>query len=138
MPIVTWSPEFSVGVDGLDADHRQLVGTLNDVFDALLRGNGSLATHKALEDLDVYVRGHFSREEAWLFENASPEYETHRKEHQALCDHIRRVQDMHEQYDQESTIELLVVLRDWLLGHIMNSDRDAISHGCSCPQASHS
>lgn len=138
MPIVTWSPDLSVGVDRLDADHRQLVGTINDVFDALLQGNSSLATHKALEDLNGYVREHFSREEAWLCENASPGYETHRKEHQALCEHIRRLQDMHEQYDQESTIELLVVLRDWLLGHIMNSDRDAILHGRSCPQANHS
>lgn len=126
MPIVSWSPDLSVGVDTLDADHRQLVETINDVFDALLRGGTSSATHKALADLGGYVREHFSREEAWMAEHAFAEFEAHQKEHQAFCDHITRLQQLHGQYDEQVAVELLIVLRDWLLGHITNSDRSAI------------
>jgi len=127
MPIVSWSPELSVGVDTLDADHRLLVKTINDVFDALLGGSGSSATHKALQDLGNYVREHFSREETWMAEHSFPQYEAHRKEHQALCDHITRLQRLNGEYDEQIAVELLIVLRDWLLGHIANSDRSAIS-----------
>lgn len=126
MPIVSWSPELSVGVDTLDADHRHLVDTINDVFDALLRGSTSSATHKAIADLGCYVKEHFSREEAWMAEHAFPEFEAHQKEHQAFCGHITRLQQLSGQYDEQIAVELLIVLRDWMLGHITNSDRSAI------------
>lgn len=129
MPIVTWTPELSVGVDPLDADHQRLLATINDVFDALLGGNSSLATQKALKELDTYIAEHFSREEAWLYENSFSEYEAHRKEHAALCAQIRHLQQLNELYEQQLAVELLVVLRDWLVGHIAHSDRGAIRRG---------
>ncbi len=126
MPIVSWSPDLVVGIDTLDADHRRLLETLNDVFDALLQGCGSSVTKKALQDLGTYVSDHFAREEAWMEEHALPEYEAHRKEHLALSEHILRLRHQNEQYDEQTTVELLIVLRDWLLGHIAHSDRGSI------------
>lgn len=129
MPIVNWSSELSVGIETLDADHRRLLATMNHVFDSLLDGSGSSATHKALQDLGTYVFDHFSREEAWIAEHGLPEFETHRKEHQALKDQIMRLQQLQEQYDDQLSVELLIVLRDWLLGHIAHSDHGVIRAG---------
>lgn len=125
MAIANWDPELSVGVEALDDDHRRLIETMNDVFDALLLGTSSSATHEALRTLNEYVIDHFRREEAWMAENGYPGLAGHQREHQALRAHIQRLTKREQQAGDELTLELLIVLRDWLLGHIAVSDRSA-------------
>lgn len=125
MPIAMWTPELSLGVESLDADHRQLIDTLNQVFDALLFDRSSSALHGALATLSDYVTGHFAREEAWMQARNHPDLVRHRQEHEALRDQLALLCAMRELSDQERSVELLMVLRDWLLGHIAHSDRDA-------------
>lgn len=122
MPITTWTPDLSIGVPSLDADHRQLIDTLNEVFDALLLGRSSPVLRAALTTLNSYVAEHFAREEEWMCEMNAPALPGHRKEHQALRDHIERIISLRDMSDDERSIELLMVLRDWLLGHIAHSD----------------
>ena len=122
MPITTWTPDLSIGVPNLDDDHRQLIDTLNEVFDALLLGRSSPALRSALSTLNGYVVEHFAREEAWMCEIDDPGLPAHRKEHQALRDHIERIISLQDMSDDERSTELLVVLGDWLTGHIANSD----------------
>lgn len=125
MPIVTWTSDLSIGVPSLDADHQRLIDTLNDVFDALLVGQSTSTLRSALATLTNYVAEHFAREEAWMCARNDPELARHLKEHQALRDHLDRLLAMQDTSDEDRSIELLMVLRDWLLGHIAHSDRDA-------------
>lgn len=125
MAIADWNPDLSVGVDELDADHRRLIETMNAVFEALLLGTSSTATHQALVTLNEYVIDHFRREEAWMAANGYSGLAEHQKEHLALREHVQRLSDMERQFPNEVTLELLIVLRDWLLGHIAHSDRNA-------------
>ena len=125
MTIASWSPQLSVGVDALDEDHQRLIDTMNDVFDGLLQGTSASATRPALSKLRRYVEEHFAREEAWMLENGSANYEQHQAEHQALRHQVDRLLNMHEQTDDQVAVELLVVLRDWLLRHIAGRDRSA-------------
>lgn len=124
MPIATWTPELSIGVESLDADHKKLIDTLNEVFDALLLGHSAASLRAALATLSHYVAEHFSREEAWMGEINDPGLPRHQREHQALRDHLERLA-MQDASDDERSIELLMILRDWLLGHIARSDHDA-------------
>lgn len=124
MPIATWTPDLSIGDPDLDADHMRLIDTLNEVFDALLLGQGSSAFRTALTTLNDYVTDHFAREEAWMSERTAPDLARHPAEHEALRKHLVRLVDLHDVSDEERSIELLMVLRDWLLGHIAHSDRD--------------
>ena len=125
MPIAIWTPALSLGVDSLDADHQTLIDTLNMVFDAMLVDRSSAALHSALATLDDYVTGHFAREEAWMQARDHPDLARHRQEHEALRDQLALLCAMSDLSDQERSVELLMVLRDWLLGHIAHSDRDA-------------
>jgi hemerythrin-like metal-binding protein len=122
MPIATWTPDLSTGVSSLDDDHKQLIDTLNEVFDALLLGRSSMILRTALSTLNDYVVEHFAREEEWMCEIDDPGLPDHRREHQALRDHIESIISLQDMSDDERSIELLVVLGDWLLGHIANSD----------------
>mgnify|MGYP001296953226 FL=1 len=71
------------------------------------------------------MTGHFAREEAWTQARDHPDLARHRQEHEALRDQLALLCAMSDLSDQERSVELLMVLRDWLLGHIAHSDRDA-------------
>lgn len=122
MPIANWTPDLAIGVPSLDADHRKLIDTLNEVFDALLLGRSSSTLRPALTTLNNYVTEHFAREEAWMCKRDDPDLPRHRKEHQALRDHLERLIALQDVSDEDRSIELLMILRDWLLGHIAHSD----------------
>lgn len=125
MPIAIWTPELSLGVESLDADHQKLIDTLNLVFDAMLFDRSAAALHSALATLDDYVTEHFAREEAWMQARNHPDLARHRQQHEALRAQLALLRAMRDLSDQERSVELLMVLRDWLLGHIAHSDRDA-------------
>lgn len=125
MPIAVWTPNLSLGVPSLDADHRKLIDTMNQVFDALMFDRSSAMIHAALATLNDYVVEHFAREEAWMRERNHPDLHRHLQEHEALCTQLALLCALHDMSDQERSVELLMVLRDWFLGHIAHSDRDA-------------
>lgn len=125
MPIAIWTPELSLGVESLDADHQKLIDTLNLVFDAMLFDRSSSALHSALATLDNYVTEHFAREEAWMQARNHPDLARHRQQHEALRAQLALLCSIRDLSDQERSVELLMILRDWLLGHIAHSDRDA-------------
>lgn len=85
MPIAVWTPNLSLGVPSLDADHRKLIDTMNQVFDALMFDRSSAMIHAALATLNDYVVEHFAREEAWMRERNHPDLHRHLQEHEALC-----------------------------------------------------
>ena len=125
MPITTWNPGLSVGVETLDADHQRLITTMNAVFDALLQGKSALTVRMALAELQQYVLDHFLREEKWMIESGYPAFEHHKREHNALQMQVVRLLALSEQSDDQLAVEMLFVLRDWLLGHIAHSDKTA-------------
>jgi hemerythrin-like metal-binding protein len=86
----------------------------------------SLKTIGAVDTtLDDYVTEHFAREEAWMQARNHPDLARHQQEHEALRDHLALLCASRDLSDKERSVELLMILPDWLLGHIAHSDRDA-------------
>lgn len=133
MPIATWTPDLSIGVSSLDDDHKRLIDTLNEVFDALLLDRSATVLRPALKHLNQYVVEHFAREEAWMCNRNDPDLPRHRTEHLALREHIERIIAQQEMPDDERSIELLMILRNWLLGHITHADLDAAKRTDAAP-----
>jgi hemerythrin-like metal-binding protein len=124
MPFVKWSPEFSVGVDEIDSDHRKLLDLVNGLYDAVTYGSGRDELGKVLEGLAEYVHYHFAHEED-LFERTNyPGTERHRLQHRALT---TTVAEIYEDYKSGSTdilpMQVLEFLKNWLYEHILGSDR---------------
>ena len=69
MALVTWTDNLSVGVELIDNQHTVLFNTINELHDAMMKGQGRAKVGELLGMLLAYTRNHFSAEEA-LMEDA--------------------------------------------------------------------
>ena len=124
MPMIAWSNQFSVGVQEVDKQHQVLIGIVNQLSAALDMQDRDLDSHKVINELVQYTVYHFGTEERLMREISYAGIDRHVHEHQAF---VKQVGQMVTQLDHgqgPSLLELLLFLRDWLISHILNSDRD--------------
>ena len=63
MAYFPWKPEYSVGIEKFDRQHKVLVHFLNELYEALQAGQGRKALAHVLNGLIVYTNTHFAAEE---------------------------------------------------------------------------
>jgi hemerythrin-like metal-binding protein len=123
MPIIQWTPEFSVGVDSIDTDHKVLISLLNQLDDAITRGDPRTTVQQVLDALYDYTVYHFSREESLMRACGYPDYDAHVRTHSTLR---AQVADIRERYarnpDSIHAREVLSFLKNWLSAHIVGRD----------------
>lgn len=123
MAFINWTDELSVGVELFDNDHKQLVALANNLHDSITVGAQQAVMASILNDLVKYTVFHFGHEEGIMIQYGYPDYEKHKKEHDAL---VAKVQDYYEQVMAGKTsisLSLIGFLKDWLVNHIMGSDK---------------
>lgn len=123
MAFITWTEDLSVGVQLFDNDHKELVSIANRLHDSISVRSQQAVLSSLLNDLLKYTIYHFSHEEGYMISYGYPDYERHKTEHEAL---IKKVEDYIVQVESgQSSISLSLMgfLKDWLVNHIMRSDR---------------
>jgi hemerythrin len=123
MPLIRWSEKYSVNVRVIDAQHRQLIVLINTLHDAMMSGTSDEVKAAVLTGLVGYAKKHFTAEERLLSTQNYPEYAAHRAAHEVLT---QQVEDMARRFHQGQTtltVELMDFLRDWLVNHIMGTDK---------------
>lgn len=125
MATITWNPMMSVGVPVLDADHRTLVGLINDLHRSIGDDEEYATLGSVLKALEEYADHHFAREERVMEICRYPSLATHRRMHQRLS---AQVAGLKASYDQDRTAvrakDCLDFLHKWLIEHICSSDMD--------------
>lgn len=122
---VKWSEELSVGVDTIDAQHKELFDVSNALLEEVAKGHGLGEVTKMIAFLEGYVESHFSMEETYMKRYSYPEYPQHKIEHTSF---IGDFYDLRQELDNEGvTAELTVKLADrvsdWLANHIGKMDK---------------
>lgn len=131
---------MSVGVPILDADHRTLVGLINDLHRSVGDDEEYATLGSVLKALEEYADHHFTREERVMEICRYPSLETHRRMHRRLFD---QVCNLKKAYDTDRTAvrakDCLDFLHKWLIEHICSTDMDyrawVIGHGESLAEA---
>jgi hemerythrin len=122
MAVLKWDDSLGVGVASVDAQHRQLVGYINALHDALETGEGRGRLGEVFEDLIRYTRDHFTFEEELMHVNGYPGWQEHGLEHVKLTETVLRMRADFES-GRELTLDVTRFLCEWLTGHIMGTDR---------------
>ncbi|MBN1768832.1 MAG: hemerythrin family protein [Prolixibacteraceae bacterium] len=123
MKYIRWNEELSVDNPIIDEQHKELFRTINEFYTAIAEKKNKLATQKAIEEMENYIKTHFTSEEI-MMKNAGYEgLDQHLNEHQFYID---KVQDLRERYEQGRLILSLEVtnfIKDWITNHIMVTDQ---------------
>jgi hemerythrin-like metal-binding protein len=128
-PFFTWIEKMSVGVELLDADHKKLIGLLNDLHDGIAAGRGTERLERVLDGLVDYVGTHFTHEEDYFTQTGYTGAAEHILEHRALTKLVKDVQERYNQGKFEAlSLNTMNFLKDWLTDHLQGSDTNYKSH----------
>ncbi len=123
MPFFDWNNELNVGVDLFNEQHKKLIGIVNKLHDAMLKGEHGSGVTDTVRELAVFTRWHFDEEERHMELAGFSGLETHKREHAAF---IRRVESFITRLDNGSVTISISVLRfiiSWLTVHILKTDK---------------
>ncbi len=124
MPIVEWDPaKHSVNIQEIDGQHQKLFACLNDLYDAMIEGQGKAVIGKVLGDLLNYTVYHFDYEDTLFSRHGYPDAASHRAEHAQFTDQARALKQRYDAGQIFVTTETLSFLIGWLNNHILGVDK---------------
>jgi len=123
MTLFQWKPDYEIHFPKIDAQHRGLVGLINDLYDAKLSGETDQAIVQTLDRLLEYVDVHFRDEEAEMKIWSYPGLSEHSVQHDELESNVRELRSRIDLGREVATFELLNFLSEWFKVHIQESDK---------------
>lgn len=120
---VSWDERYSVGIEAMDRDHKNLLRLINNAQAAVQFQIGEQAEYELLQDLIEYTTSHFSREEALMREYGFPGYEGHKRKHDEMTIIAKNMLKSYKQDRLLALKKIPVFLRDWLFHHINGMDK---------------
>jgi NNP family nitrate/nitrite transporter-like MFS transporter len=122
-PLISWDDEFSVGIEGIDHPHSRMMRLINEIDEVVQEGGTYEQFAPVLSDLIDYSNRHFAHEEKLLEKNHCPDFERHKKAHVRLREELLGWQEKVAKAGTEDMNELMVFLRIWFPGHILEMDK---------------
>ena len=126
MNLIEWRDDFSVGIESVDYEHRELIGLINKVLQQIEQGEKQEDTLEYLGILYNMISSHFALEEKIMSECKYDEYEEHKSDHDDLMDVLRDLMDEYEDNTNIDTDSFAKRFSDWFTIHFMT--RDARMH----------
>lgn len=123
MPLLLWKPEYSVNDVELDSHHQQLFSLLNTVYENVMNSLEVDSVLPLIDRLTEYTSSHFTAEEQHMRDKGAPEIDGHISMHRDFAQKIEIMKSHYHGNNLEITKELLIVLGDWLLHHVLKEDR---------------
>jgi two-component system NtrC family sensor kinase len=125
MAFITWDEKFSINIDEIDAQHKQLFNLINRLHEAIIMGEAQQVLIRALDKLVAYIYYQFDAEENFMRQNhyPGPLFLDHQLKHQAFVKKIAKKQLQCTIEPKKISTELLDFLIDWFTDHILNADK---------------
>lgn len=121
--MIEWSPDLSVGIEEIDAQHRELFRRAARFAEGL-----ETRTREEVGELLAYLRHyaalHFAGEEEWMRTTGYPGYRLHRAEHERFLRELLCLSGEHVRRDSPGLRSEAVStwLRRWLVAHLGTHD----------------
>lgn len=123
MSLITWTKEqFGTNVSKHDQEHQTIFGMLNALHTAVAAGDRKTVGAQ-LDALIAFVAEHFASEEDNMTRHGFASVSAHKAAHDEL---VARCVDLQEKFhagQAEITPQVTAFVRDWLLNHVPNVDR---------------
>jgi len=127
MAMFPWDDKYKTNHLTIDTEHKKLVDLINQLADAMQAGKGRDICGKVLNELVSYTKTHFANEERLMAAHGYAKTAEHKAEHAKF---VKEVGDFKAKFDSGAltvTAQLLNFLRDWLIKHILESDKALVA-----------
>ena len=122
MTFLAWKSEYSVGIDSVDHEHREMIELVNALYDEMKNRRDRGSIEQFLGDIHATISAHFALEERVMKQAAYDQYEPHKDDHEELLDQIRELMDVYAD-DPDNGLPLLQErLSDWFANHFSSFD----------------
>lgn len=122
MPLLRWKQEYSVNNAELDTHHQKLFSLLNTTYENMMSSQEVDCVLPLIDELREYTRYHFAAEEQHLRDTGFPGCEGHISQHREFTRSIESLKAHYHGNNLEASQELIVVLGEWLLQHVLKED----------------
>lgn len=122
MGLLHWEPRYSVGIDAVDHEHRELVDLVNRLYDEATTKGSKDAVLEFFGDLFRAISAHFALEERFMRERVYDHLVQHKNDHERLLDEIRDLMEDFEASDRFDEHLLAQRLDAWFSRHFETHD----------------
>jgi len=119
-PWIKFDDAHLTGIAEIDEEHRNLVNAVNRLNDAIRMGREPAVLREQFNNLITMTAEHFETEAKLMAQFAYPDQRLHEREHALLVDEVMR---MSAKLDEGRELLALQSIKDWLMGHIVHSDK---------------
>lgn len=124
MSKLEWQESYSVNIQVIDDQHKQLIALINQLHSALETNQENEVISEIIDGVIDYTHKHFDFEEEFLEKHGYPHLEEHKKLH---ADYRTQMAEMKEQFDNSRMFfkpKLVRVLLTWFKSHILTVDME--------------
>lgn len=127
---IIWDKAWNIGHAEIDKQHQDWIEIFNRLEDAFMNGSSSNMEElkkEMLKELIEYTNYHFKTEERVMDENDYPDAATHWRLHKDFKNLVN--QKLMEFRDGGSVLgsQLLLLMKNWLVSHIIIEDRKLVT-----------
>ncbi|WP_319777538.1 bacteriohemerythrin [Maridesulfovibrio sp.] len=123
MSILKWDERYSVGVNIIDKEHRQLIDMINKAYDSVKDMEEDKVLRELVKDMFDYAISHFSTEEKLMEKYGFPAAEEHNKMHHVFSMKAETLGLLVKNETQVEPVKVFKFLADWLRDHILKTDK---------------
>jgi hemerythrin-like metal-binding protein len=123
-PLFVWREEYSIHHQQVDEQHKELVGCLNALHEALLSGESHQEMDKLLSELVRHTLVHFRDEEELMRQCNYPGLRSHHAAHEDLERQVGEFQNRLRSGRVTLSVDLLKFLKSWLQHHMQGADQE--------------
>ncbi len=121
--LVEWDGTLELGIEEIDEHHRKLMDILNQCYQALMLNNHTRQLEEIVKELKDYTQYHFRAEERLMSDTGYQAAGAHLKAHRQFVDSIAEFDQRASAGESFVAIEVLTFLKEWLVAHILSTDR---------------
>lgn len=122
MSLITWKDDFSLGVDAVDVEHRDLIELINDLDASMQNAASHASVVEALGEIHARISLHFALEEKIMRDAHYEEFSSHKQDHERLLDRLLDVIDSVDEDGRYDRAALSNELDTWFSAHFRTHD----------------
>ena len=124
MTKLIWQEEFSLHIKEIDEQHKQWVGLIGRLNDAITQGQVEKDLEKIFDQIYEHTALHFATEEKYFKLFGYDGADQHIAAHQGFTKKISSLQkQLHENNKFQISLELAAMLEIWVADHVLAMDK---------------